>query len=88
MQHLGLCNFDTEHMQNVIESGVQIVTNQVQVCSHCCPQELTILMMIQFSLIDSRPVMRMVEFCEKNNVKLLTYGTLVRQTMKIRRKSS
>ncbi|EAU37375.1 conserved hypothetical protein [Aspergillus terreus NIH2624] len=59
VQHLGLCNFDTEHMQNVIESGVQIVTNQVQ-----------------FSLIDSRPVMRMVEFCEKNNVKLLTYGTL------------
>lgn len=32
----------------------------------------------KFSLIDSRPVFRMGEVCEKHNVKLLTYGTLVR----------
>ncbi|KAJ0338992.1 hypothetical protein KNSL1_012199 [Colletotrichum chrysophilum] len=30
----------------------------------------------RFSLIDSRPVVRMAEVCEKHNVKLLTYGTL------------
>ncbi|CRG92106.1 hypothetical protein PISL3812_09161 [Talaromyces islandicus] len=56
---LGLCNFDTEHMQRVIDSGVTIYSNQVQ-----------------FSLIDSRPVVKMGAVCEKHNVKLLTYGTL------------
>ncbi|KAJ6002220.1 hypothetical protein N7499_001915 [Penicillium canescens] len=60
VKHLGLCNFDTEHMEKAIESGVKIYTNQVQ-----------------FSLIDSRPTVKMVEFCNKNNIKLLTYGTLL-----------
>ena len=31
----------------------------------------------QFSLIDSRPMVKMGEVCIKHNVKLLTYGTLV-----------
>ncbi|KAK8111036.1 uncharacterized protein PG998_007493 [Apiospora kogelbergensis] len=56
---LGLCNFDTEHMENVIQNGVTICSNQVQ-----------------FSLIDSRPMVRMGELCQKHNIKLLTYGTL------------
>ncbi|CAG8132268.1 unnamed protein product [Penicillium olsonii] len=60
IQHLGLCNFDTEHMQKAIESGVKVYTNQVQ-----------------FSLIDSRPTVKMVEFCDKHDIKLLTYGTLL-----------
>ncbi|KAL4757250.1 aldo/keto reductase [Aspergillus foveolatus] len=59
VQFLGLCNFDTEHMQRVIESGVKIVSNQVQ-----------------FSLIDSRPTIKMAELCSEHNIKLLTYGTL------------
>ncbi|GKT79529.1 aldo/keto reductase [Colletotrichum tofieldiae] len=57
--NLGLCNFDTEHLEAVIAHGVKIETNQVQ-----------------FSLIDSRPTVKMGKTCEKNNVKLLTYGTL------------
>lgn len=28
---VGLCNFDTEHLLNVVKSGVKIHTNQVQV---------------------------------------------------------
>ncbi|CAG8116792.1 unnamed protein product [Penicillium salamii] len=60
IQHLGLCNFDTEHMEKAVESGVKVYTNQVQ-----------------FSLIDSRPTVKMVEFCEKHDIKLLTYGTLL-----------
>ncbi|KAJ5261191.1 hypothetical protein N7478_011786 [Penicillium angulare] len=52
VKNLGLCNFDTEHMQKVIDSGVK------------------------FSLIDSRPTVRMAELCERHDVKLLTYGTL------------
>ncbi|KAL3477036.1 NADP-dependent oxidoreductase domain-containing protein [Aspergillus californicus] len=59
VNHLGLCNFDTEHMQKVIDTGVSIVTNQVQ-----------------FSLIDSRPTIKMAAFCKQHNIKLLTYGTL------------
>ncbi|KAL6852085.1 Aldo/keto reductase [Trichoderma novae-zelandiae] len=31
---------------------------------------------VQFSLVDSRPVFRMGNACEKHNIKLLTYGTL------------
>ncbi|KAL4893596.1 NADP-dependent oxidoreductase domain-containing protein [Aspergillus ambiguus] len=59
VRNLGLCNFDTEHMRRVVDSGIKVVSNQVQ-----------------FSLIDSRPTVRMAEFCEKHNIKLLTYGTL------------
>lgn len=33
---------------------------------------------VQFSLIDTRPLDGMVHVCEKHDVKLLTYGTLVR----------
>jgi diketogulonate reductase-like aldo/keto reductase len=35
---------------------------------------------VQFSLIDSRPVFAMATACEKYGLKLLTYGTLVRNT--------
>ena len=34
--------------------------------------------MIQFSLIDTRPLHGMADVCEKHNIKLLTYGTFVR----------
>jgi aryl-alcohol dehydrogenase-like predicted oxidoreductase len=57
---LGLCNFDTHHMQKILDSGIAIATNQVQ-----------------FSLVDSRPLIYMVEVCKKYNLKLLTYGTLL-----------
>ncbi|KAL4972488.1 NADP-dependent oxidoreductase domain-containing protein [Aspergillus desertorum] len=30
VSNLGLCNFDTEHMQNVLDAGIKIATNQVQ----------------------------------------------------------
>ncbi|KAK7452306.1 aldo/keto reductase [Colletotrichum acutatum] len=56
---LGLCNFDTEHMQVAINKGVKIHSNQVQ-----------------FSLIDSRPEVRMGMVCQEHDIKLLTYGTL------------
>ncbi|KAK2060662.1 aldo/keto reductase [Colletotrichum caudatum] len=57
--NLGLCNFDTEHLEAAVAHGIKVRTNQVQ-----------------FSLIDSRPTVKMVKICEKNNIKLLTYGTL------------
>ncbi|KPM42657.1 hypothetical protein AK830_g3887 [Neonectria ditissima] len=59
VEMIGLCNFDTKHLQRVLDCGIPIHTNQ-----------------IQFSLIDSRPTVRMGEVCEKHDIKLLTYGTL------------
>ncbi|GKU22420.1 unnamed protein product [Fusarium langsethiae] len=56
---IGLCNFDTEHLEQVVESGIKIWTNQVQ-----------------FSLIDSRPTVKMADACLRHDIKLLTYGTL------------
>ncbi|ESO97368.1 hypothetical protein LOTGIDRAFT_159401 [Lottia gigantea] len=31
---------------------------------------------VQYSLVDMRPSVKMADFCVKNNIKLLTYGTL------------
>ena len=31
---------------------------------------------VQFSLVDRRPLVEMVQFCQKHNIKLLAYGTL------------
>lgn len=84
---LGLCNFDTEHMQRVLDSGVTVYSNQVQVLITLFQSSLfshdkhNILTLVQFSLIDSRPVVKMGEVCIKYNVKLLTYGTLVRKIL-------
>ncbi|KAI1491167.1 aldo/keto reductase [Biscogniauxia mediterranea] len=61
---VGLCNFDTEHVQEACEyllartGTVGIVSNQVQ-----------------FSLVDSRPLRKMCSVCIKYGIRLLTYGS-------------
>jgi len=59
IKHLGLTNFDTEHLQIITDSGIKIVSNQVQ-----------------FSLVDRRPEVNMIKFCQQNDIKLFTYGSL------------
>ena len=59
IKHIGLTNFDTERMQIMIDSDLQIVSNQ-----------------IQYSIIDRRPEVEMVQFCQEHNIKLLAYGSL------------
>jgi aryl-alcohol dehydrogenase-like predicted oxidoreductase len=59
IRHLGLTNFDTEHVGTIVDRGIRVVSNQVQ-----------------FSLIDRRPEIQMVPFCQEHNIALLTYGTL------------
>jgi aryl-alcohol dehydrogenase-like predicted oxidoreductase len=59
IKHLALTNFDTEHLKIITQSGIKIVSNQVQ-----------------FSLIDRRPLVKMVSFCQEHDIKLLAYGTL------------
>ncbi len=57
--HLALTNFDTKHLEIVLNTGIPIISNQVQ-----------------FSLIDRRPLVSMVELCQDAKVQLLAYGTL------------
>jgi aryl-alcohol dehydrogenase-like predicted oxidoreductase len=59
IKHLALTNFDTQHLKIIIDSGIQIVSNQVQ-----------------FSLVDRRPEVQMIQFCQEHNIQLLAYGTL------------
>jgi aryl-alcohol dehydrogenase-like predicted oxidoreductase len=59
IKHIGLTNFDTERMQIMMDSDLQIVSNQ-----------------IQYSIIDRRPEVEMVQFCQEHNIKLLAYGSL------------
>ncbi|TPX18112.1 uncharacterized protein E0L32_011836 [Thyridium curvatum] len=59
VSNLGLCNFDTAHLQEAWDAGIRFVTNQSQ-----------------FSLVDSRPTVKLGKFCEEHGVKVLTFGTL------------
>lgn len=59
IKHLALTNFDTEHLKIITDSGIRIVSNQVQ-----------------FSVIDRRPLVQMVQFCQEHDIKLFAYGTL------------
>ena len=59
IRHLGLTNFDTEHLESIDDYGIRVVSNQVQ-----------------YSLVDLRPEVSMVEFCRNRDIQLLTYGTV------------
>jgi aryl-alcohol dehydrogenase-like predicted oxidoreductase len=59
VRHLGLTNFDTEHLKLIVEHGFKVVSNQVQ-----------------FSLIDRRPEVQMVQYCQEHDIQLLAYGTV------------
>ena len=59
IRHLGLTNFDTEHLSRIVDHGIRVVSNQVQ-----------------FSLIDRRPEVHMVQYCQEHDIHLLAYGTL------------
>jgi len=60
IRKIGLTNFDTIRLQQMLGAGIPIVSNQVS-----------------YSLLDWRPELKMVPVCEENDVKLLTYGTLL-----------
>ena len=59
IRHLGLTNFDTQHLKQIVDHGIRVISNQVQ-----------------FSLIDRRPEVHMIQFCQEHNIQLLTYGTI------------
>jgi aryl-alcohol dehydrogenase-like predicted oxidoreductase len=59
IKHLGLTNFNTYRLADLMDRGIPIVSNQVQ-----------------FSLIDQRPLTKMIPFCQGHEVSLLVYGVL------------
>ncbi|KAI0018536.1 putative aryl-alcohol dehydrogenase [Xylariomycetidae sp. FL0641] len=61
---IGLCNFDSEHTQEACEY-LRATTGTVGLVSN----------QVQFSVVDSRPLMRMCDVCAKYGLKLLTYGS-------------
>ncbi|KAI0888443.1 aldo/keto reductase [Annulohypoxylon maeteangense] len=61
---IGLCNFDSEHTEECCEY-LLAKTGEVGIVSN----------QVQFSLVDSRPLHKMVHVCEKYGLKLLTYGS-------------
>lgn len=63
---IGLCNFDAEHTEEVCQY-LLAKNGKVDIVSN----------QVQFSVIDSRPLKRMVQVCEKYGLKLLTYGSFV-----------
>lgn len=60
IRHIGLTNFDTIRLKQMLDANIPIVSNQVS-----------------YSLLDWRPELKMVPVCEKHDVKLLCYGTLL-----------
>jgi aryl-alcohol dehydrogenase-like predicted oxidoreductase len=61
IKNVGLTNFDTEHMQLIKDADLNLAIVSNQV---------------QYSIIDRRPEVKMTNFCQDNNIKLLTYGTI------------
>ncbi|MBW4658985.1 MAG: aldo/keto reductase [Drouetiella hepatica Uher 2000/2452] len=59
IKHLALTNFDTKHLEIILDNNIQIVSNQVQ-----------------YSLVDRRPQVQMVQLCQEHGIQLLTYGSL------------
>ena len=60
IRNIGLTNFDTDHMVDLMDEGAPIVSNQVS-----------------FSVLDTRPLKKLVPASVDRNVKLLCYGTLL-----------
>ncbi|XWX00497.1 hypothetical protein V2A60_008517 [Cordyceps javanica] len=62
---IGLCNFDSEHTAEACEY-LLAKTGSVGLVSN----------QVQFSVLDSRPLRRMVRVCATYGLRLLTYGSL------------
>ncbi len=57
--HIGVTNFDTPRLREIVAAGVPVTFHQ-----------------LQYSLLDNRPDTAMVEYCRRNQIALLCYGTV------------
>ncbi len=60
IKNVGLTNFDTESMQRIKDAGLEKIVSN----------------QVQYSIVDRRPEVKMVNFCRNNNIHLLAYGTI------------
>jgi len=60
IRNLALTNFDTEHMRELVED------HDIPIVSN----------QVQFSMLDRRPLNKMIPFAAKHDIKLLAYGVL------------
>jgi len=60
IKNLALTNFDTDHLRELVE------VHDIPIVSN----------QVQFSMLDRRPLQKMVPFCRKHDIKLLAYGVL------------
>lgn len=56
---IGITNFDTQRLGELVSAGIPVVSHQVQ-----------------YSLLDDRPTVTMVDFCRAHDIVLLCYGTV------------
>ena len=57
--NIAVTNFDTPHLEAIVDAGVPILAHQ-----------------LQYSLVDDRPNIAMVDFCRRHDIRLLCYGTV------------
>lgn len=59
IRNIGVTNFDTRHLMQLVEAGIPVVSVQSQ-----------------YSVFDRRPEKQLLDYCDKNGIKQLCYGTL------------
>lgn len=59
IKKIGLTNFDSKHLNRILDAGIDIYSVQAQ-----------------YSLIDKRPEIEMLDICSSNNIKLFAYGSM------------
>ena len=59
IRNIGVTNFDTKHLEELVDAGIPVISIQSQ-----------------YSVFDRRPEKALLDYCKKNNISLLCYGTL------------
>lgn len=62
IKNIALCNFNTPNMKNIVDN-----VKDIKIASNQVP----------YSIIDTRAENQMVKYCLENDIKLITYGTLL-----------
>jgi diketogulonate reductase-like aldo/keto reductase len=67
IKHLGLTNFDTEHMQIMVDSDIQIVSNQVQYSIiDRRPEVKMIPFCLKHNIVSLPMVVYVVDLCQRD----------------------
>ncbi len=70
VRNVALTNFNTSAMRQIVDAGVNVLSNQVTLCRRPVTRQ------VQYSLLDRRPENALLSFCKDSGVRLLCYGTV------------